>query len=212
MALSKLLSESRLDIVNLTKARGELSIDEAVDQLGLAKTTIRQHFNRLEQLGLVERKSRRQGRGRPKLVYNLTETGERLFPSGDKDIARELVRFLVDRGDEDAVEEFFANYWERRKSEFKLRVDAAGARTTDERLEVLRELLAEQGFMPEIDQSGNETCIKECNCPFSETVKSTRLPCRLEAEFMQWVVGDSAERVEFIPDGATACTYSFTED
>lgn len=209
MALSDLLSESRLEIVNLAKARGEISIDDVVEELGLAKTTIRQHLNRLDQLGLVEKSSKREGRGRPKLIYSLTDTGERLFPSGDAEIARELVKYLQKTGNDELIRKFFEEFWKRRRSEFQLRCDATGADTLEEKLQVLYELLDEQGFMPEIDFNGDTASIRECNCPFSETVKASRIPCELEAQFMQWIVDADAERVAFIPDGASACTYDF---
>ena len=209
MPLSDLLSESRLNIVNLAKSRGEISIDDAVEELGLAKTTIRQHMGRLENIGILESESRREGRGRPKLVYTLTPTAEGLFPSGDAEIARELVEFLGETGNIDLVEAFFEKFWERRRAEFDLRCQAAGAESLPEKLEVLEELLEEQGFMPDIDCDGDSATIRECNCPFPETVEATRIPCRLEAQFMRWIVGSETDRVEFIPDGAPACTYAF---
>ena len=64
----------------------------------------------------------------------------------------------------------------------------------------------------ENDRADNTLTIKECNCPFPEAVEETRLPCRLEAEFFQKLLGGRLERTSYIPDGYSACTYHINMD
>ena len=74
------------------------------------------------------------------------------------------------------------------------------------RLEALREVLDEERFMPDIQCEGNHLVVRACN-PFSEAVKATRLPCQLEVQFYERILGDTVHRVEYIPDGHAACVY-----
>ena len=212
MGLSKLLSDTRLAIVNLAKVRGGITASQAVDATGLSKSTIREHLHRLEELGLVESTADRSGRGRPSHLYSLTDLGERLFPSRDGEVARELVAFLHEKGEADLITEFFETFWRHRRQEFRLRCELDGAETLAEKLDVLDTLLDEQGFLPDIELDDGDVTICESHCPFSETVKATGIPCRLEAEFMESIVGAEPHRVTFRPDGASACTYTFDVD
>jgi predicted ArsR family transcriptional regulator len=192
-SLSELFSESQAQILLAIKQQGEVTAATLADSVELAVTTVRQHLNRLQNQGLLEHRSEARGRGRPTHLYRLSERAQRLFPSIDA-----------------AIDAFFRDFWDERTEEFQRRLDQADGSDLEVRLEILEAFLTEQGFMPEIDHDNGEVTIRECNCPLSEAVESTRLPCRLEAEFLELVVGQSLERVAYMPDGHESCTYQFT--
>jgi predicted ArsR family transcriptional regulator len=77
------------------------------------------------------------------------------------------------------------------------------------RVQELADMLEEEGFMPEfeLDEDEEKLTIKECNCPFSEVVKETRLPCKLEALFFKELFGEGVERTTHIAEGDYACSY-----
>jgi Na+-transporting NADH:ubiquinone oxidoreductase subunit C len=56
-----LLSEAKAALIDMMKLDGEISVDDAVAELDLAKTTIRQHLQLLEQYGLVYLKKNAAG-------------------------------------------------------------------------------------------------------------------------------------------------------
>ena len=51
--------------------------------------------------------------------------------------------------------------------------------------------------------------IRECNCPFSQAIRETRLPCKLEAKFYERLFQQKMVRTSYIADGEYACTYEF---
>ncbi|MFB6374580.1 MAG: helix-turn-helix transcriptional regulator, partial [Bradymonadaceae bacterium] len=169
----------------------------------LAETTIRQHFTRLEDEELVERRSEAEGRGRPTAYFRLSSGAKQMYPSSDGEMLSELLDFLSREGYHRAIDDFFREFWEKRRRELE-------ARLAEVDPESLRDFLDEQGFMPEmsVDEEGTIE-IRECNCPLPGAVESTYLPCRLEADFLEQVVGRAFSRVEYIPEGNTACTYRF---
>lgn len=202
-----MLGDSKQEILNCIKRHGLLSIDTAAKQTGLSKTTLREHFAHLERDGLVERQFHRSGPGRPALRYSLTEKGLDYFPSLENEMIGQLVRFIKQKGQDELLEEFFETYWEQRLKEAKRRLKHLEEDDMAGRLKALHQMLEEHGFMPEIKTEGDSLNINECNCPFRETVKHTRLPCQLEARFYEKLFERDLERVTYIPDGHHTCTY-----
>lgn len=200
---------SKKELLDLIKQNGTLSMDEAVSKTDLAKTTLREHFLQLERDGYIRREYIRSGPGRPSLQYQITPKGHRLFPSAESDLIRELLKFLKIKGDVETIEQFFEVFWEERLQNAKVCMEVTGEDHLESRLNKLMGFLEEEGFMPEIEicDSGDKITVKECNCPFREVVKETRLPCKLEAIFYQKLFDEQIERTTYIPDGDFSCTY-----
>ncbi len=201
-------SDTKRALLQLMKRRGEISLDDAVAATGYARTTLREHLTQLERDGLVRHRAERRGRGRPRLRYRITERGERLFPTRDGVLLRALLRFLQEKGFGDQIEAFFASFWEARIEEAEHRLRQAEREGGPaRRLDALEALLREEGFMPDVREAEGRLVVRECNCPFAEAVKQTRLPCRLEEAFYEAVFDGNVERVDYMPEGDAACTY-----
>lgn len=200
---------SKKELLDLVKQKGTLSMDEAVSYTSLSKTTLREHFLQLERDGVLRRDYVRSGPGRPSLQYQITPKGNRLFPSSESDLIRQLLKFLKQRGEEEAIEQFFESFWEERLTNAQHRMDDAAEGDIASRIQNLMGFLEDEGFMPEfeMDEDEKKVTIKECNCPFSEVVKETRLPCKLEAMFYQKLFDEEVERTSFIAEGDYSCTY-----
>lgn len=205
---------SKKEIIELVKRRGTLSIDEAVEQMALAKTTLREHFLQLERDGYVEREYVRSGPGRPSLQYQLTPKGNSIFPSSESKLIRNIIKYLKSNGNEQLVEDFFEDFWDQRLKEARDRMEEVSADDPESKLKVLMKMLDEEGFMPgfELNQESETLTVKECNCPFSEVVKETRLPCKLEEMFYKRLFNENTERVTYIAEGDYSCTYDIPTD
>lgn len=202
-----LLKEAKTKLLDLIKVRGEVSVDEATDSLHLAKTTVRQHLLILERQGLVERGDRKNAKGRPQRIYRLADSARSLFPSQEPRLLRELLTRLIADGQKEWVHNFFREYWQQRISKFQDRLKMKASKTAKGARQILFDLLEEEGFMPEIIEKKGGLLIRECNCPFSQAVQATKIPCRLEAEFLKIALQTDIERISYIPAGATTCTY-----
>lgn len=204
-----MITGSKKEILDLLKRQGILSVDEVTEEIGLAKTTLREHFLQLERDGYIERKYERSGPGRPSLQYKLTPRGHRLYPSAESELMRNFLAYLKRKGDESTIEEFFQEFWNQRheKADRLMNEQESGDRMAQ--LGALSAMLEEEGFMPEyeIDEEKGAVTIRECNCPFSEVIKETRLPCKLEEEFYKRLFDGRVERTHYIADGDYSCTY-----
>ncbi|NGP75111.1 DeoR family transcriptional regulator [Balneolaceae bacterium YR4-1] len=201
---------SKKEIIELIKRRGTLSIDEAVEQISLAKTTLREHFLQLERDGYVKRDYVRSGPGRPSLEYQLTPKGDSIFPSSESKLIRNIIHYLKSKGNQQLVEDFFEDFWDQRLKEAQERIESAGADDPESKISVLMKMLNEEGFMPEfeLDRESETMTVKECNCPFREVIKETRLPCKLEQLFYRKLFSEKTERTTYIAEGDHSCTYN----
>lgn len=202
-----LLKEAKTKILDLIKSRGELSTDEAAQELGLAKSTTRQHFQILLRQGLVTSHSKKQPKGRPLIFYTLTDQADHLYPTKDPELLGQLLTKLIQEGHTQWVEQFFEDYWQQKFNRFEKRLSLRKSASPQVARQVLLDILKEDGFMPEIHSKGGQVSLKTCNCPFPEAVKATKIPCRLEAEFLKKVLNKNLKRTEYIPSGESSCTY-----
>lgn len=194
-------------ILELLKRRGSLTVGEIGDALDLSAGTVREHLNALGSIDLVARcGTRRDGPGRPYVLYALTPAAERLFPDNSREMLTELVRYLVDSKQIEILERFFVDRVEARKKEALARVHGMTGR---ERTEEVARIMSENGFMAEVVNSpgGALPVLKLCHCPIRDAVSVTRLPCAAELNFVRELLGESLLRTDFMPAGGHSCSY-----
>lgn len=205
--LDLLQSDTKRRLLGLMKRRGEVTLDDAMAVIDRARPTLRDHLNQMGRDGLVTRRTKKQGRGRPSMCYRMTPFAEQLFPGREGTLFADFLSYLQEQGHEHLIEDFFESFWETRLDEVKRRLaeplETAGVHQI---VEILEEVLREEGFMPEVQVEDDRVVVEECNCPFAKIVDATDLPCVSEGCFYE-ALFDRVERTRHIPDGDTACAY-----
>ncbi|HSM06202.1 MAG TPA: helix-turn-helix domain-containing protein, partial [Longimicrobiales bacterium] len=93
------IGESQGRILDHLKRRGAGTIPEMATALDLSVETIRTHLKSLGSDGLVERSGRRRdGPGRPEIIYRLTARSEVLFPNQEGTLLQDLAAYLLEAG------------------------------------------------------------------------------------------------------------------
>ncbi|WP_263788070.1 helix-turn-helix transcriptional regulator [Salinibacter grassmerensis] len=205
--LGLLQSETKRRLLQLMKRQGEITLNDATQDIDRARPTLRDHLDQMGRDGLVARRSKRQGRGRPSICYRITPLAERLFPGREGTVFAEFLSYLQSQGQDRLIEEFFQSFWNDRLGEVENRLaDPLESASIREIVDVLEEVLEENGFMPEVRVEEKEVTVKACNCPFAEIISTTELPCASETCFYE-ALFERVERTRHIPDGDTACAY-----
>ena len=204
-----MLNGPKKKLLDLIKHHGQLTIDDSVEKMNLAKTTVREHFTQLERDDYIERSYERSGRGRPSLRFQLTKKGNGLYPSYEPEMMREFIRYLQTEGEHQILEDFFQKFWDRRYKKLEVLLEKENVTTIKSKAQIIRNMLDEEGFMAkfEQDKDSGKWMMKESNCPFREIIKVTKLPCKLEEEFYQKAFGKDVERKSYIAEGDFSCTY-----
>lgn len=208
-SLSPGLGESQNTILELLLRGGEATLADLEANVGLATETLRDHLKALGAKGLVERSGvRREGPGRPQVVYRLSSAGRSLFPRREGELLRELATFLVESGNTQLLERFFEARLQRKREMLLRRVaHLEGA----ERLEAVARILSDEGFMAEIENTPSGPRLRLCHCPLYDIVAVSHLPCQAEMSLVGELLGESLQRLSFMPDGANVCAYSIEE-
>jgi predicted ArsR family transcriptional regulator len=200
-------SETKRRLLELMKRRGEITLDDAMETIDRARPTLRDHLNQMGRDELVARRSQKRGRGRPTMCYRLTPRAERLFSQREGAVFADFLSYLVERDREHLIEDFFASFWDARMDDVKRRLSTSlEAADVKEIVAVLKEVLQEKGFMPEVRVDDDQITVESCNCPFATAIDATELPCSLEACFYERLF-EHVERTRHMPDGDSACMY-----
>jgi predicted ArsR family transcriptional regulator len=151
----------------LTELKRQASTQELAEALGLHVNGVRQHLERLQRAGLVERHRARYGRGRPRDQWSVSAEakpgGER--PRAYSDLAGWLARVIPPTpGRLREVEQI------GREIGGEL-VPSDAARTP----QGFEQLLSSLGFQPDltIEDDGSLRC-ELCNCPYRDSVRENQ--------------------------------------
>ncbi len=202
------LGESQRALLFALKRRGEATLAE-LGTVELARETVRDHLKSLQAADLVERSGvRREGPGRPQVLYRLSARGEELFPQREGELLGELAEFLLADGRRELLERFFA---ERNRVKRERLLARLGRLEGRERLAELAAAMTEDGFLAEVTEGPASTLrLRLCHCPWRRLVGVSHLPCRAEMGLVSELLGGSLERASFMPDGDSTCTYTLT--
>lgn len=205
------LGETQREMLGALREHGAMTLAQLGQLVDRNRETLRHHMRSLAERGLVERaESEPDGRGRPEVVYQLASGTHDLFPQRERQVLRELVEFLLERGDADQLEAFFARRAERKRRLAEKRLKGlAGER----RMQEVASFLTEEGFLARIEKPeggvGREVdTLRIVHCPLEGLVDATRLPCRAELDLVAELLGRPLSRLEFMPAGGRTCSYA----
>lgn len=186
--------------------RQECTINELAESVGIKPISVRHHLAKLEVEGLIKSIEERHDVGRPRLVYSLTKKGVEEFPTRYLSLTLRLLEQLKASLPEKMVGELFR----------KIAQDMAGELTEDienedlsleERLDILKNLMATEGFTVEWKKEGDSYHIIEANCPYHHVGETHREICMVSQELIANVTEVPPTQVTCILDGDAHCKY-----
>jgi predicted ArsR family transcriptional regulator len=203
-SLVALLGEARAAIVERLRRAPDRSVTELADHLGISAVATRRHMAVLEEEGLVQAHTVRQGRGRPASRYRLTPAAGRLLPHRYDLLAAEVLEFLTERHGRETLREFLR--WRMRR-EVRGLAGAVTAEDLHERLAQLADVLSRAGFDASVDGDGTTFRLVQSNCAIEDVAREHPELCAYEAASFAQVLGDdvTVSRRATLAGGAPAC-------
>ncbi|HEY8217652.1 MAG TPA: helix-turn-helix domain-containing protein [Acidimicrobiia bacterium] len=203
------LPAGRRAVLYAVRRRGEATVEQVADQLGITVSGARQHLAALLADGLVETTELAPPtpkRGRRTLLYSVTPAADALFPKAYGELTNELLGY-VDATDPTKLDELFAMRREHRIANANERL--ADKRSLGARVEELTQILDEDGYLATVEQTGPDAyLIIEHNCAIWAVAQRYGQACTSELEFIRSVLPDaSVERVQHMVAGARHCAY-----
>ncbi|HVN54886.1 MAG TPA: winged helix-turn-helix transcriptional regulator [Anaerolineaceae bacterium] len=179
-------------------------INELADAVGINAISVRHHLTSLQADGLVFYEEERHGVGRPRLVYFLTEKGLERFPTNYLRLTTRLLDELKESLPEPMVSRLFANMATDMASRYADQIDDL---SMEERLELVKNLLAQEGFTVEWEKHGDKYHINEITCPYYHVGQSHPEVCTVDQTLISTVLSIPAEKINCVLHGDTHCTY-----
>jgi DeoR family suf operon transcriptional repressor len=180
------------------------TINELAEAVGINPISVRHHLTNLQVEGLVTSQEERHGVGRPRLVYMLTEAGMEKFPTRYLRLTTRLLAQMKETMPGPFVRELFSQVADDLASEY---TDQVKDLTMEQRLEVVKAMLAEEGFTVEWEKKGEEYQIHEISCPYYQIGVNHPEVCTVDQAVISKVLAVPAEKVQCILSGGAQCTY-----
>jgi len=199
---------TRQAVAQLLLERGPVTAALIADALGLSPAAVRRHLDALVadgEVGTREAPRRGQrGRGRPAKLFLLTEAGRSRFGHAYDDLAVSALRFLADRGGEQAIRAFAETRVEamigRHRDEVAAQADASA------RARTLAEALTSEGYAASTRDVGSGEQLCQHHCPVAHVAAEFPQLCEAETAAFAGLLGTHVQRLATIARGDAACT------
>ena len=182
------------------KTRGPQTIGDLGAHFSMTGEAARQHLAKLADAGLVEPEDRRQGRGRPRRYWMLTESGHARFPDNHAQLTVELLQSVRELFGEAGLSRLI----DKRRSEslHAYSAETGKADSFADKLDRLTAMREREGYF----------LLIENHCPICAAAAECQGICRAELELFQDVLGPDCmvERTDHILAGARRCAYRIT--
>lgn len=182
------------------------TINELAEAVEINPISVRHHIARLQAEGLVASDEERHGVGRPRQVYFLTEAGLEHFPTRYLRLTIRLLQQLKEQMPAAVVGRLFSQMATDLVQEYANEARVQGL-TIEQRLEMVKNLLREEGFEIEWERKGDQFHIREVSCPYFHVGQNHPEICWVDQTLISTILDLPAEKVKCVLDGDNYCTY-----
>ena len=207
------MEHTRDEVVRILHERGERSVTELAEEIGVSAGSIRRHMDLMVADGLVVSHLVRQSRGRPTTRYALSEAGEEQTSSGhyQKLLGRlspalaNLSAEEIDGQDGRAVLDRLFD----RVAESVAREHSSQIRGTSlgERVYEVTMALSQEGILQEVEDAGDYFRLRNTGCPYRTTATETHACCAADRRTIELLIGVPVEQITTVAGGGAACEY-----
>lgn len=179
-------------------------IKELEDILGVTATAVRQQLASLSAEGLVVMTRERQGVGRPRNVYKLTERSHSLFACYCDELALDLIQELLETEGSAKLRFLLSRVGDKLAGQYsrQIRSEALGDRVRE-----LSSLLDRRGIRAAIEDADGIIILHEYNCPYHDLSSVHRDVCEMERDTFSQVLGVDVTLGNCIHDGHNSCQF-----
>jgi len=198
------MKSTRDRILQTLLSRPRSTINYLAGVVGINSISVRHHLSSLMAEGLIIGEEERHGVGRPRLVYFLTEKGLERFPTSYLRLTTRLLTELKEALPQSTVNHLFSKMATDLAENYSSRV---GSLNIEERLDLIKEVLAGEGFTVEWEKQGSNYHINEIACPYYHVGQSHPEVCTVDQTLISSVLSIPAEKINCVLRGDTHCTY-----
>ncbi len=194
------------EILLFLKKHGQTDLKTLHEQLEITKMGVLKHITALEELGYVERETKKASKGRPKVFFKLSDsTRDSVFPNNYSDLTNYFLNYIENNYGIQAVEKALKD---RNNEASKRYENELKGETLTERVANLRTLRDKEGYMAEQNKVSNDSFeLLEYNCPIYRIAEQYGFTCNLEREMFEELLDADVESIHRVVDGQNVCRF-----
>ena len=198
------VKNTRERVLHTLLTREECIINELAKAVDINPISVRHHITRLQADGLVDAYEERHGVGRPRRLYFLTEKGRELFPTRYLRLTLRLLEQLKETMPPNLVNQIFSHMAQDMAADYK---HFATGKTMEQRLDLVKDLLNNEGFSVNWELQGELYKIHESNCPYFFVGKDHPEVCSVDQTLISTLLDVPAQKVTCKLLGDAHCTF-----
>ena len=198
--------EKILETLGVTR---QATIQKLADQLDINPITVRHHLLRMQEEGLVTSTEKRNGVGRPHLVFQLTNQGRQRVSTNYHQLVKNLLESVQTLFGRQASSELLIAVGQEMAKSYDLKIDQENLPVT---MNTFCDMMANEGFQIEWEHKDNLVIIRNTSCPYYNLENSNREICLLDQSFFSTLLGKELQLEQFTVEtdsNCSHCVYSF---
>ena len=195
---------TRMEVLGLLRRKGHASAETIASDLGVTPNAVRQHLTNLERDGLVVSHPERRARGRPSLLFNLTERADSVFPKRYGQLATMVLQEVQDLGGPEALDEIFSRVAARHADAISRDIEGL---PFDEKLERVVAWISRAGTLAEQTEAEDGVHVTIHNCPFRNTALKFPQVCTITPQLISRLLDTAVSQSDSIHRRDPYCSF-----
>lgn len=195
---------SDAEFLDLLRTTGPLCVAELSDAMEVTPTAVRQRLTRLMSREIIQREARRNGRGRPKHSYWLTDKGMRMTGSNFTDLAMVLWKEVRALEDHELRREVLRRLAQSLAHGYANQIKGD---TPAERLHSVAEILAQRRIPATVDDNPGNPTLTAHACPYPVLAEQDQSVCTMERMLISELVGKDVKLTQCRLEGGEQCRF-----
>jgi predicted ArsR family transcriptional regulator len=195
---------TRMEVMELLRRKGRCSAETMASDLGVTPNAIRQHLTNLERDGFVVSNPQRSGRGRPALLYSLTERADSVFPKRYGQLATMVLQEVQEMGGPEVLDELFSRVAARHANAIEHDLEGLDF---DQKLQRVVSWIGRAGTLAEQTQTAEGVKVTIHNCPFRNTALKFPQVCTITPHLLSRLLGTAVSQSDSIHRRDPYCSF-----
>jgi DeoR family suf operon transcriptional repressor len=198
------MKSTREKVLQTLASNPRATIIEIANSVGINAISVRHHLTSLQASNLVTAEEERHGVGRPRLVYFLTEKGMEKFPTRYFRLTNNLLGQIKETLPEEEVKDIFRKMAARISEEYQPVIKTLAI---EEKLDLLKDVMAQEGYELSWEKTGESYAISEVSCPFYQIGKEHPEICLFDKSLVANMLAIPISKVKHIKKGESHCAF-----
>jgi predicted ArsR family transcriptional regulator len=195
---------TRMEVLELLRRKGHASAETIAADLRVTPNAVRQHLTNLERDGFVVSSPEKSRRGRPSLLFTLTERADSVFPKRYGQLATMVLQEVQEMGGPNVLDEIFERMATRHAGAIGRNLDGLDF---DEKLRRVVAWIGRAGTLAEQTETPEGVKVTIHNCPFRNTALKFPQVCAITPHLISQLVGTAVSQADSIHRHDPYCSF-----